>query len=129
MSKLKYCFLLLFLVLIIKTSYSQIELVPPSNKVYDFLDRMLTNKIIEGYSNSMAPISRREIANFLKDIDNKRKKISKTDKELLDYFLTEFEYDAYKTLNKSSNFFSKKGVGELFSNKKQKYLYSTADSN
>jgi hypothetical protein len=90
---------------------------------------MYTNKIIDGYSLSMAPISRREAANFLLVIDSKRKKISKTDRELLDYYLTEFEYDAYGTLSKSSNFFSKKGVGELFSNKKQKYLYSMADSN
>ena len=129
MSKLKYFLLLLFFFLIAKTSYSQVELVPPAHSVYEFLDRMLTNKIIDDYSNSMAPISRREIAGFLKVIDSKRKKISNTDRSLLDYYLTEFEYDAYGTLSKSSNFFSKKGVGELFSNKKQKYLYSTADSN
>ncbi len=129
MSKLKYCFLLLFVLLTAGKTFSQVELVPLSNPVYEFLDRMNTNKVIEGYSSSMSPISRRETAGFLTEINSKRKKITKTDRDLLDYYLTEFEYDAYKTLSKSSNFFSKKGIGELFSNKKQKYLFSTADSN
>src|SRR4030095_15284395 len=129
MSKLKYFLLLLFIITVTKTSLSQVELVPISNPVYDFLDRMFTNKIIDGFSQSMGPISRRETAGFLNIINTKRNKISKSDRVLLDYYLTEFEYDTYGTLNKASNFFSKKGVGELFSNKKQKYLYSTADSN
>jgi hypothetical protein len=129
MSKLKTSFLLLFVLSLTGTSFSQVELVPLSNTVYNFLDRMFTSKIIDDYSASMSPISRREAANFLKEINSRRNKISKTDRELLDYYLTEFEFEAFGTLNKSSNFFSKKGAGELFSNKKQKYLYSTADSN
>ncbi len=129
MNKLKYCFLLLLVLLLTKTSVSQVELVPLANPIYSYLDRMFTNKIITGYSTSMAPISRREAANLLLEIDNKRKKISKTDRTLLDYYKVEFEYDMYGTMKNSSSFFSKKGVGELFSNKKQKYLYNTADSN
>lgn len=129
MSKLKYCFVLLFILSVTKTIVSQVELIPLSNPVYDFLERMLTNKDIENYSPSMSPVSRREAGGFLEEINSKRKKISKTDRDLLDYYLTEFEYDINKTSGKSSNFFSKKGLGELFSNKKQKYLYSTADSN
>jgi hypothetical protein len=129
MNKLRYALFVLFFILFSKVSSSQVELIPLTNPVYDFLDRMFTNKIITDYSYSMSPVSRREAANMLKEIDLKRKKISKTDRDLLDYYLTEFEYDTYGTMKKTSNFFSKKGVGELFSNKKQKYLYSTADSN
>lgn len=129
MGKARYLFLLLFFFAASGSLFSQIELVPLSNPVYDFLDRMFTNKIIDNYSSSMSPISRRETAGFLETVNSKRNKISKTDKDLLEYFLTEFEYDHLGTLKKSSNFFSKSGVGELFSNKKQKYLYSTVDSN
>lgn len=135
MTKLKYffslksCLLLLLLLLITKTSVSQVESVPLSNPLYDYLDRMFTNKIISEYSTSMAPISRREAARFLLEIDSKRKKITKTDRALLDYYKVEFEYDIYGTTKNSSSFFSKQGVGELFSNKKQKYLYHTNDSN
>ncbi len=128
MGKFKYLFLLLLFVSV-KISLSQVELVPLSNPVYSFLERMLTDKVIDSYSASMGPISRREAGNILKEVTAMKNKLSRTDKILLEYYTTEFEYDMYGTLKKSSNFFSKNGVGELFSNKKQKYLYSTADSN
>ncbi|HWA07439.1 MAG TPA: hypothetical protein VG961_12880, partial [Ignavibacteria bacterium] len=129
MKKLGYFLALMMLLSIVKVSYSQVELVPLSNPVYDFLDRMFTNKVIDSYSSSMGPVSRREAANCLKEITAKKNKLSRTDKELLEYYTTEFEYDMYGTLKNSSNFFSKKGVGELFSNKKQKYLLTSVDSN
>ncbi len=129
MGKFKYFIAIFFVVCITQSAFSQVELVPLSNPVYDFLDRMFTNKVIDDYSASMGPISRREAGNLLKDITAKKNKLSKTDKLLLDYYTTEFEYDMYGTLKKSSDFFSKKGVGEIFNNKKQKYLYSNTDSN
>lgn len=129
MNKIKYCLILLFVLLATKVSVSQVELVPLTNPLYDYLNRMFTTKIISDYSTSMAPISRKEAANLLLQIDSKRNKISKTDKALLDYYKIEFEYDMYGTTKSSSSFFSKKGVGELFSNKKQKYLYHTNDTN
>jgi len=129
MGKFKYLIALLFVFSVSQAAFSQVELVPLSNPVYDFLDRMFTNKVIDDYSSSMGPISRRETGNLLKDITAKKNKLSKTDKLLLDYYTTEFEYDMFGTLKKSSDFFSKKGVGELFNNKKQKYLYSNTDSN
>lgn len=129
MGKLKY-FLFIFIFASVSFDvYSQVELVPLSNPVYEFLDRMFTNKVIDSYSSSMGPVSRKEAAKLLLEISGKKNRLSKTDKELLEYYTTEFEYDMFGTLKKSSNFFSKKGVGELFSNNKQKYLYSAADTN
>lgn len=128
MNKLKYFLLFILVLLITKHSSSQVELVPVTNPLYDYLNRMFSTKIISDYSSSMAPISRREAANLLLEIDSKRTKISKTDRELLDYYKVEFEYDMYGTTKNSSDFFSKKGVGELFSNKKQKYLYHSNDT-
>ncbi|HEY3250200.1 MAG TPA: capsule assembly Wzi family protein [Ignavibacteria bacterium] len=115
--------------LYIPSVLGQVELVPLSNPVYDFLDRMFVNKIIDNYSASMLPMSRGEVGKYLDEINSKKAKISTTDKKLLDDYLVEFEYDVFGTLKKSSEFFSKKGVGELFSNKKQKYLLWSADSN
>jgi hypothetical protein len=108
---------------------AQNELVPNSNPIYEFLERMQVNKIISDFSSTMGPISRKEASNYLKQINSKRNKLSKTDKALLEYYSTEFEYDLYGTFKKSSDFFSKKGFGELFSNKKQKYLFTSVDSN
>jgi hypothetical protein len=108
--------------------YSQVETVPLSNPVYEFLDRMLIDKVIENYSSSMLPLSRREVGKFLDVINSKRTKITSTDKKLLNDYMIEFEYDMYGTLKNSSQFFSKKGVGEIFSNKKRKYLLKSTDS-
>ena len=89
-----YGFFILFSLLLLSTTVlkAQVELVPSSNKVYDFLDRMSVNGIIENYSSSMVPISRREIARYLKEIKSKSGKISRTDKKFLDDYFVEFEY-------------------------------------
>ncbi len=129
MAKLYKSFLICALVFISTNLFSQVELVPVSNKVYSFLDRMNTNKVIEGFSESMLPVSRREVGSFLTHANSKRNKLTASDKKILDEYLVEFEFDTYGTLKNSSNFFSKKSIGELFHNKKQKYLYSSVDSN
>ena len=62
----KYCLGILFSMLLFSASIkAQVELVPVSHSVYGFLDRMLTNKVIDSYSSSMKPVSRREIAKSL----------------------------------------------------------------
>jgi len=111
------------------TSYSQVEMAAPSNRIYGFLERMNTNKIIGNYSSSMIPISRREIAKYLEEIKSKENKISKTDRKLLNDFLVEYEYDINHSLNNSSSFFSNFKFSDIFRDRKQKYLYSGADSN
>ena len=109
MKKNKYAFFVIlsffFLCVVSGISQAQVELVPASNKIYDFLDRMLVNGIISNYSSSIAPISRREIAGLLEEINNKKTKISKTDKNFLEEYLVEYEYDLNHTLKNSSLFF------------------------
>ena len=125
-----YGFFILFSLLLLSTTVlkAQVELVPSSNKVYDFLDRMSVNGIIENYSSSMVPISRREIARYLKEIKSKSRKISRTDKKFLDDYYVEFEYDIKQTLKNSSSFFSNLKFSDIFRDKKQKYLYAKTDS-
>ena len=93
--KRKIYFFSLFLLLGLSGIFAQVELVPLDNPVYEYLDRMMTRKVIDNYSSSMLPISRREIGRFLIVINSKKSKISSSDKKLLDYYLVEFEYDTY----------------------------------
>jgi hypothetical protein len=118
-----------FLLTFSSISYSQADLVPVSSNVYDFLDRMFINKVIDNYSSSMLPLSRREIGRYLGQISARKSKLSAADRKFLEDFLVEYEYDISHTLKKSSYFFSKKGISGIFSDKRQKHLYSTADSN
>jgi hypothetical protein len=107
--------------------FSQVDLVAPSHRIYRFLERMNTNKIIPDYSSALNPISRREIGKYLVEIESKKSRLSKTDKKFLDDFLVEYEYDIQGRLKNSSSFFSGR-FSEIFSDRKQKYLYAGADS-
>lgn len=134
MNRIKYSLsfsLLLILFFSGSRLYSQAELVPPSNIVYNFLDRMLTNKVITGYSSSMAPISRREIAKYLTEIRSNSNKLSRTDKKFLDDYSVEYSFDINKSIdpNTTASFFSDLKFSDIFRDKKQKYLYAKADSN
>ena len=111
MGKLKFFAAIFIFFAASYTVFSQVELVPLSNPVYGFLERMYTNKVIDNYSPTMGPVSRKETANLLLEITAKQNKLSKTDKALLKYYTVEFEYDMYGTMKNSSDFFSKKGVG------------------
>jgi hypothetical protein len=127
----KYCIFVLFCYLFFFCSIAtaQVELVPASHKIYDFLDRMLINGVLDNYSSSMIPVSRREITKYLEEIKSKSSKLSRTDKKFLDDFMVEFEYDMKHNIKNSSSFFSEFKFKDIFSDKKQKYLYAKADSN
>lgn len=131
MKKNKYFFCILFLLLFFSVNpvNAQVELVPSTDKIYSFLDRMLTDGIIQSYSSSMTPVSRREIGKLLVEINNKKSKLTKTDKKFLEDYLIEYAYDINRTLKNLSPFFSNLKFKDIFSNKKQKFLYAAADSN
>jgi len=110
-----------------RISFAQVELVPPSNQVYGFLQRMQTMKIIPDYNPGNIPISRESVAGFLKTIDANSNKISSIDKKLLSDYRIEFRYEYSGNLNKTSSLF--KEIRHVFSDDRQKYLYDYADSN
>lgn len=109
--------------------YAQVELVPPSHPIYDFLKRMQLMDVIDNYNSSVSPISRQQVANYLKVINEKKSKLNKIDKGILNDFNVEFEYDLEKTINSSYALFKKFDFNGIFSDKKQKYLYNYIDSN
>jgi hypothetical protein len=109
--------------------FSQVELVPPSHPVYDYLKRMQLLNIINDYNSSVIPVSRQQIADYLKIIDERKAKINNLDKSILRDYMIEFEYDINKTVNSSYSLFKKFDVNEIFSDRKQKYLYNYIDSN
>src|SRR5262245_24263253 len=73
--------------------YSQIENVHISNQVYEFLDRMAIKGIIPLYSNTMIPISRREVADLLRNIEARRQELSGAEIQYLDKFNQEFAHE------------------------------------
>ena len=130
---MKNLFTLLFIIIIsmiffVSKSEAQVELVQPNHPVYDFLQRMQTLKIIFDYNRANIPISRENVGSYLKTIVAAKNKITSVDREILKDYEIEFEYDMYGTLKNAAPLF-KEGFKNVFSNNKQKYLYTFADSN
>ncbi len=82
----------LCLVFIIQnTAFSQVDLVELDNPVYNFFQRMQIKKKITGYNSANLPISGYEVGIFIRQLNDVRKTLSQTDKDLLDYYNIEFE--------------------------------------
>jgi len=119
--------IIIFLFSFLNKSYSQVELVPPDNPVYNYLQRMLVMNVITDYNPGNIPVSRETVSAYLKIIESKKNSISGTDKKLLNDFNTEFEYDIKGSVKKSASLF--KEIKNIFSDDRQKNLYSYNDSN
>lgn len=119
--------LILFVFTESEYSFSQVELVPVEDPVYDYFKRMQLLDIIN-YNSSDKPISRRKAAEFISTIKDNERKLTKIDREILSDLETEFSYDLTGSLDKSQGFLND-GKFNIFNDKKQKYLYMFADSN
>lgn len=109
--------------------FAQVELVPPSHPVYDFLKRMQLLDIIDNYNSSVIPVSQQLVANYLNKIDENKAKLNNLDKTILKDFLVEFEFDVNNSVKSSYSLLKKFDFNDIFSDKKQKYLYNYIDSN
>jgi hypothetical protein len=119
-----------FLLLIfVNISNAQVELVETDNSVYDYLQRMQIKKKIIGYNSANLPISRSEVAGFLKQLLENRSALSQTDRDQLDYYNIEFENEVFGTVKKQSSLFSDFNFEKIFDDNKQKHLYVYKDSN
>lgn len=108
---------------------AQVDLVELDNPVYSFLQRMQVKKKIEGYNSANLPLSGYDVGNFIRQLNDVRKTLSQTDKDLLDYYNIEFEKEVRGTVNKQSSLFTNFDLGKIFDNTKQKHLYVYNDSN
>lgn len=121
-----------FLILLIFSTniFSQVENVPLSHNIYAFLKRMEVRGLIKNFDDASLPISRSEVANFLKEIYSKRDKLSAKEQGYLELLMIEFENEL-----KSENFFETSILSDGFKFKegilsdKAKYLYAYRDSN
>ncbi|MBI5020373.1 MAG: hypothetical protein HZB59_02960 [Ignavibacteriales bacterium] len=115
------------IIVVSNVSLSQIENVPVNNQVYEFLDRMGVKGIIPLYSNTMIPISRKEVAEYLIRVDEQRDKLNNTEVEYLDKFREEFMHEINPSDENPAVLFGGSSFENLVSDK-EKYLYDFRDS-
>lgn len=108
---------------------AQVELVPVGNSVYDFLKRMQVKGIVTEFNSAMLPISRDEVGAMLLKVETARQKLSGVDRDILEDYMAEFEYDAKRTIKNNPHLFQGNFNSDyVFGNKKQKHVYDYADS-
>ena len=91
----------------------QVELVPVDHKVYPFLESLSTRGLID-YDEGNIPISRGEVASYLKKLEQMRVKLTPTENKILDDLEVEFSYDIHKSANKLFPLFSYYDLGNIF---------------
>ena len=116
---IKRLLFLLFLTLSIRT-FSQ-EMVPVEHTtLYPFLDRMSNLQILTDYNSFQIPITRREAAKHLVEIDKKKGELDNADVKILADLYSEFEFEITGT---TKNYHSQISEGLDITSNKEKYLF------
>lgn len=114
-------------VLCVNSTDAQVENVPLSNPVYDFLKEMRVKGIITDYYDDDPNMSRFQIADNLREMLKKEKKLSMVEKSILKKYMIEFVPEEMSERNTMSlfggNMKTSNGFKDFFSNK-QKYLFA-----
>lgn len=118
--------IVLLLIVLSGALFAQSEYVLSDNKVYDFLERMESLRLIERYSSLEIPKSREEIAGFLKQVIANKQNLDEADKNLLTDLESEFELELNGTLNNSQKLIN--GSDFDFFSQSEKYLYFVNDT-
>ena len=83
-----------------KYNYSQVIYTPITSDVYNYLERIADKGIIENYYSMAKPLSRAEIADYLKEIENKSGLLTKVEKEELKWYENDYSYELYGKFNR-----------------------------
>ncbi len=123
---LKFC-VSLFVIFISSGLFAQAEFVEYNNPVYNFLERMDASHIIDKYNSLERPVTRRQITDYLTEVEMNINSLSDADKKIFADLKKEFEYELNGTLNNSESLFD--GTGYNFLSDKERYLYSMCERN
>ena len=119
---MKKLFALLFIVLSC-SAFAQLEDVPVEHKVYDFFTRLNIQHIISGYSAFESPISRKDVAKFLKQAQDNSGKLDESDRKTLSDLEKEFEFDLYGTTDHQQSLLEGNRYNILAQDPKYIYYY------
>ena len=112
--------------------FTQIENVPLSNSVYDFLKEMSVKGVIHGFDDDNINLSRFQVISFLETAEQQSSLLNNTERKLLRKYSVEFETENMNGENATVLFDGKENfrekIKEAFSDK-QKYLYAYRDGN
>ncbi len=125
--------ILLLLVFISASVFSQAENLNATHPVYTFLKRMEVKGIIERYHDAVLPLARNEVGRFLLDIQKAKDRLTNAEREILTEYLSEFQFDIggstdgfLSVVGGSESSFGKALSEEL--SDREKFLFALDDS-
>ena len=80
--------------------HSQVIYTPITSNVYNFLGRIADKGIIENYFSMVKPLSRNEIAGYLKEIEKKSSLLSEVERKELKWYEDDYSYELYGKFNR-----------------------------
>ncbi|NOY06793.1 MAG: hypothetical protein GXO82_09220, partial [Chlorobi bacterium] len=123
-------FILLVLFLAPAAAWSQLEHVPASNLVYDFLNHMQVRGYLPDYNRAFIPATRREVVGWLHEVNQHAKELSESERELALRFSQEFIDEADRRQSRTVFLSDKDPWSKRFSDilsDKEKFLYVWRD--
>ncbi len=101
--------------------FAQVEDIAVTHKIYGFLERLSTLRVISKYNSVETPISRKQAAQYLVEASKHSDALDNNDKQMLNDLKREFDFDITGNLETSQSMFGESSYN-LFSNN-SKYLY------
>lgn len=95
---MKFLLTLSFLCILNSSIISQVETVPANHPVYAFLKKMQVQGILKNYNDVVLPKSKKEIQEYLRQIDRSKNLLSPTDQEFLDRMLKHLDMSVHKQI-------------------------------
>lgn len=116
-----------FLVLILTIPvliFSQGTYVSVENEVYSFLDRMKTIGAVDNYYSENLPLTRKKVAKLLLSIWDTRDNLNSTDRSFLNYYLTQFGFEAFGSLERYESLINDSDFNLLSDREKFMFAYA-----
>ena len=121
----RFC-LIIILLIFAGVGYAQVETTPAYDAVYSYLKRMQIRGIIN-YNSSILPLSREKISDFLKEINEKKELLSRVDKQIVNDYMKEYEYELKGRTEESMGFLNEPR-GRFFTEDRRKFFYKYEDT-
>ena len=129
--KIAFRYSIIAFLLLSSNVFSQVENVPLNHPVYTFLKEMKVKNIITYISEDVPNLSRFQVRDYLKQVEEKLSELSNTERNLFNRYKAEF-YELVDPENTTYFFHPEKDFGtslsEAFSNK-VKYFYAYTEDN
>lgn len=128
----KYLLLITLTVLLpLQSLRSQVEFVSGEDLIYQYLKQMQLKQIIPDFNSANLPISRNEVAAYLKEISFKKQDLTGTEQRIMKKLMIDYEKELVdsEVLVNTVSFSNSGNFCYLFDNSKVKHFYIYTDKN